>query len=97
MDGLEEILDLITQTQLRQSDMTKFKTMSIEELSQRLREAITYEQEISEELEKFEKKGASKDVIDYAKFVCKNSTQKQISAIQDAYLKELDRRYLRQR
>lgn len=95
MDGLDEIREIITQTQLKYSEKEEFKTMSIEELSQKLRDAISYEQEINEELEKFEKKGASQDIIRYAKFICKNSTQKQISAIQDAYLKELDRKYLK--
>lgn len=97
MEEIEEIRNIISKTQFRYLENNKFETMSIWELSQRLRDAITYEQEINEELEKFEKNGASKDVIQYAKFVCKNSTQKQISAIQEAYLKELDRKYLKQK
>ncbi len=94
MKRLEEIRDLINETQTRYSDTAIFKNMPIEELSEKLHDAMAYEQEINEKLTEFEKKGIDKETIHYAKVVCKNSTQKEILAIQEAYLQEVDRKYL---
>lgn len=93
MDGIEDIRKLIDETQVKCTNPQQLESMSIEELSKELREMMKYEQEIDEKLEYF-KATATDDVINYAKMVCKNSTQKQILAIQEAYFEKLDEKYL---
>lgn len=88
----EEIQKIIEEINLR---VTKdYKKMTILELSGELRDAMEFERKIFSKIEELEIMGEQKDVVHYVKIVCKNTTGREITAIQDAYLEKIENEYL---
>ena len=94
MDDSDEIQKLIDDIIFRKSNSKNYKNMKIEEISKELREVMTFEQESFKKIEEFEKTQNSPDLIKYAKILCKNTTQREITQIQEIYLKKIDKEYL---
>ena len=88
----EEIRKLIEDLNLRVSK--NYQKMDVKQLSDELREAMEFEQQTFQKIEEFEKNGADQDQVNYAKIMCKNTTGRQISKIQEIYLKKIDTEYL---
>ena len=88
----EEIQNLVEQVNLRV--IKDYRKMDILQLSNELRDAMEFEREIFQKIEELENKGAEKEMIHYAKVVCKNTTGREISEIQEVYLKKIDVEYL---
>ena len=94
MDESDEIQKLIDDISFRKSNSKDYKKMKIEEISKELREVMTFEQESFKKIEEFEKTQNNPDLIKYAKILCKNTTQREITQIQEIYLKKIDKEYL---
>lgn len=77
-----------------QRERKDYQKMNIEELSSELRGAMEFERNIFQKIEDMEKKGTESDLINYAKMVIKNTTGREISEIQEIYLKKVDSDYL---
>ena len=90
----DEIEKLIDDISFRKSDSKDYQNMEIEEISQELKEIIKFEQESFKKIDEFEKKQNNPDVVNYAKMICKNTTQREIAAIQEIYLDKIDKEYL---
>lgn len=95
MEESEEIKKLLDDVNQRNSTSKDYEGMTIEELSGELRNALKFEQDTIQRIDYFEKKGIEKDLIKYAKIVCGNITQREISEIQDVYLEKIDANYLK--
>ena len=92
--SIEHIKDLIEKANSRNPHTKEYEKMTIEQLSKELRSALKFEQETIKKIEEFEKNGIQEELIKYAKVVCGNTTQREISAIQEVYFEKLDKNYL---
>lgn len=90
----DEITRLIDDISFRKSQSKDYKSMKIEEISQELKDIIKFEQDSFLKIEEFEKKQNNPDLVDYAKMICRNTTQREIAAIQEVYLDKIDKEYL---
>ncbi|MFZ8937537.1 MAG: hypothetical protein ACO2Y5_04705 [Nitrosopumilaceae archaeon] len=88
-DDVRKLID-----EANQREKKDYQKMDIEELSGELRGAMEFERSIFEKIEKMEKKGTESDLINYAKMIIKNTTGREISEIQEIYLKKIDSDYL---
>lgn len=89
----EKIEKLIEEINLRESK--NYQKMEIEQLSEELRDAMSYEIEIFQKIDDLEKSGTSSDLANYARIIAKNITGRQIGEIQEIYLKKIDNKYLK--
>lgn len=94
MHESDEIQKLIDEISFRKSNSEKYEKMSVEEISRELKDIMKFEQESFKKIEEFEKIQNNQDLTKYAKMICKNTTQREITQIQDIYLKKIDREYL---
>lgn len=88
----DKIQKLIEEINLRESK--NYQKMELEQLSKELREAMSYETEIFTKIDDLEKSGTSRDLANYARLIAKNTTERQITEIQEIYLKRIDSEYL---
>lgn len=95
MEEIEEIQNLIDNVNMRDSNSKEYQKMKIEELSAEIRDVIKFQQESLQMIEEFEVKGVQQDLIKYAKMICKNTTEREISKIQEVYLKKIENEYLK--
>jgi len=91
----DDIQKLIDEISFRKTNSRDYEKMTIEEVSAELKDIMKFEQESFKKIEEFEKMQNSSDLIKYAKMICKNTTQREITQIQDVYLKKIDRQYLK--
>ena len=85
MDESDEIQKLIDDISFRKSNSKDYKKMKIEEISKELKEVMIFEQESFKKIEGFEKTQHNPDLIKYVKIICKNTTQREITQIQEIY------------
>ena len=95
MKEIDEIKEVINKINMRNSDTKEYQKMKIEELSESIREAMKFQQDIIQRIEDFEAKGLQQDLTNYAKTICKNTTEREILKIQDVYLKKIETEYLK--
>jgi hypothetical protein len=88
----EEIRKLIEDLNLRVSK--NYQKMDVKQLSGELREVMEFEQQTFQKIEEYEKNGTEQDLVNYTKMICKNTTQREISEIQEIYLGKIDTEYL---
>jgi hypothetical protein len=88
----DEVRKLIDEA--NQRERKDYQKMDIEEISAELRGAMEFERAIFEKIENMEKTGIEQDLRNYAKIVIKNTTGREISEIQEIYLKKIDNEYL---
>lgn len=91
MDEIEKIIDEIS---FRKSKSKNYEKMKVEEISKELQNIMKFEQESLKKIEGFEKMQKNQDVINYLKMISKNTTQREITEIQEIYLKKIDSEYL---
>ena len=94
MQESDEVQKLIDEISFRKSNSEDYEKMSIEEISRELRDIMKFEQESFKKIEEFEKIQSNQDLVKYAKMICKNTAQREITQIQEVYLKKIDREYL---
>ena len=90
-DKIEKLIDDIS---FRKSDSKDYQNMEIEEISKELKDIIKFEQESFKKIDEFEKTQNNPDLVNYAKMICKNTTQREIAIIQEIYLEKIDKEYL---
>ena len=90
----DEIQKLIDDISFRKSDSKDYQNMKIEEISAELKKIIKFEQESIKKIEEFEKTQENSDLADYAKMICRNTTQREIAQIQEVYLEKIDEEFL---
>ena len=95
MDEPDEIQRLIDEISFRKGNSKDYKNMKVEEISKELRDIMDFERESFKKIEEFEKTQDNPDLIQYAKMICKNTTQREITQIQEVYLEKIDRKYLK--
>ena len=88
-DDVRKLID-----EANQRERKDYQKMNIEEISTELRGAMEFERVIFEKIEDMEKTGIEQDLLKYAKIVIKNTTGREISEIQEIYLKKIDNEYL---
>lgn len=88
-DDVRKLID-----EANQRERKDYQKMDIEELSRELRGVMEFERVIFQKIEDMEKKGTEQDLLNYAKMVIKNTTGREISEIQEIYLKKIDNEYL---
>jgi len=89
----DEIEKLIDEISFRKSK--DYEKMKAEEISKELREIMKFEQESYKKIEEFEKTHKNQDLTEYAKMISKNTTRREISQLQEIYLKKIDEEYLK--
>ena len=94
MKESDEIEKLIDDVSFRKSNSKDYKKMTMEQISQELREIMKFEQESMKKIEAFENIQNNQDLAKYAKMICKNTTQREITQIQEIYLEKIDKNYL---
>jgi len=92
MYGVEKIIDEIS---FRKSKYKDYEKMQVEEISKELHEIMKFEQESLKKIEEFGKMQKDQDVADYLKMISKNTTHREITEIQEIYLKKIDSEYLK--
>ena len=90
-EGIQKLIDEIS---FRKSNSRDYEKMSIEKVSQELKDVMKFEQDSFKKIEEFEKIENNQDLIKYAKMICKNTIQREVTQIQEIYLKKIDREYL---
>ena len=88
-DDVKKLID-----EANQREKKDYQKMNIEELSSELRGSMEFERKIFEKIEDMEKQDTESDLVNYAKMVIKNTTGREISEIQEIYLKKIDSDYL---
>ncbi len=88
-DQVRKLID-----EVNQRERKNYEKMNIKELSSELRGAMEFERVIFRKIEDLEKKGTKSDLTTYAKMVIKNTTGREISEIQETYLRKIDTEYL---
>ena len=94
MDESDEIQNLIDAINFRKSNSKNYEEMKAIEISKELREIMKFEQESFKKIEEFEKTQKNQDLIQYAKMISRNTTGREISQIQETYLKKIDEEFL---
>ena len=90
--SVKEIRKLIEEMNLRvPKDHHKMNT---KQLSGELRNVMEFERSTFQRIEEFEKNGVEEDLTTYAKMICKNTVEREISEIQEIYFKKIDDEYL---
>lgn len=91
MNEIEKIIDEIS---FRKSKSKNYEKMKAVEISKELQNILKFEQESLKKIEEFEKMQKNQDLINYLKMISKNTTQREITEIQEIYLKKIDKEYL---
>jgi hypothetical protein len=94
MEESDEIQKLIDEINFRKSNSKNYEKMSALEISKEFKEIMKFEQESFKKIEEFEKTQKNADLTQYAKMICKNTAGRDISQIQEIYLKKIDEEYL---
>ncbi|WP_428323940.1 hypothetical protein [Nitrosopumilus sp.] len=95
MDEPDEIQKLIDEISFRKANSKDYKNMKVEEISKELRDIMEFERVSFKKIEEFEKTQDNPDLIQYAKMICKNTTQREITQIQEVYLEKIDEKYIK--
>ena len=94
MQESSEIQKLVDEINFRESNPKNYKRMKAVELSKEFRDIMKFEQEAFKKIERFEKIERNADLAQYAKMICKNTTGREISQLQEIYLKKIDEEFL---
>ena len=90
IDQIQQIID-----EINQRTSKNYHEMGIDELSSELRNTMEFEQKIFQKIENLERKEIDLELIKYTKMICRNTTQRKISEIQEKYLERIDEKYLK--
>ena len=94
MEKPDEIQKLIDEINFRKSNPKNYEEMKAEEISKELREIMKFEQESFEKIEEFEKTQKNQDLVQYAKIISRNTTGREITQLQETYLRKIDEEFL---
>ena len=94
MDESDEIQKLINEINFRKSNSKNYEEMKAIEISKELREIMKFEEESFKKIEEFEKTQKNQDLVQYAQMISRNTTGREISQLQEIYLKKIDEEFL---
>lgn len=94
MEKSDEIEKIIDQISFRKSKSEDYDIMEIDEISKELQDIMKFERESLEKIEDFGKIQKNQDLTDYLKMISRNIMQREITQIQEIYLKKIDEQYL---
>ncbi len=94
MDESDEVQKLIDKINFRESNSKNYEKMKTVEISKELREIMKFQQESFKKIEEFEKTQKNQDLVQYAKIISRNTTGREISQIQETYLKKIHEEFL---
>ena len=94
MDESDEVQKLIDEINFRESNSKNYEEMKAIEISKELREIMKFQQKSFKKIEEFEKTQKNQDLVQYAKIISRNTTGREISQIQEIYLKKIDEEFL---
>ena len=94
MDESDEVQKLIDKINFRESNSKNYEKMKAVEISKELREIMKFQQESFKKIEEFEKTQKNQDLVQYAKIISRNTTGREISQIQETYLKKIHKEFL---
>jgi hypothetical protein len=94
MGESDEVQKLIDEINFRKTNSKNYEKMNAVEISKEIKEIMEFEQESFKKIEEFEKIQKNSDLIQYAKMICRNTIGREISQIQEIYLKKIDEEYL---
>ena len=94
MKESDEIQKLIDEINFKKSNSKNYQKMKAEEISREFREIMRFEQEAFKKIEEFEKTQKNLDLVKYTKMICNNTIAREISQIQEIYLKKIDEEYI---
>lgn len=95
MTDTNEIEKIIDEISFIKTKSKNYEDMEVEEISNELRMIMEFEQKAVKKIEEFEQKSRDKDFVEYLKMISKNTTQREISKIQEIYLHKIDEKYLK--
>ena len=95
MTETNEIEKIIDEISFIKTKSKNYEDMEVEEISNELRLIMEFEQKAVKKIEEFEQKSKDKDFVEYLKMISKNTTQREISKIQEIYLQKIDEKYLK--
>ena len=95
MTDTNEIEKIIDEISFIKTKSKNYEDMEVEEISNELRLIMEFEQKAVKKIEEFEQKSKDKDFVEYLKMISKNTTQREISKIQEIYLQKIDEKYLK--
>ncbi len=95
MEESDEIQKLIDEISFRKTDTKNYEQMKAEEISKELRNIMKFEQEAYKKIEEFRKSHDNQDIVEYAKIISRNTTAREITELQETYLKKIDEEYLK--
>ena len=91
----DEIQKLIDEISFRKTQSRNYTKMKAEEISKEIKKIMKFEQDSLKKIEEFEKTQKKSDLAEYAKMICRNTIHREISSIQEIYLKKIDEEYLK--
>ena len=91
----DEIEKLIDEISFRKTHSRNYTNMNAEKISRELKSIMKFEQESLKKIEEFEKTQKNSELAEYAKMICRNTVQREITSIQEIYLKKIDEEYLK--
>ena len=91
----DEIQKLIDEISFRKTQSRNYTNMKAEEISKEIKKIMKFEQDSLKKIEEFEKTQKNSDLAEYAKMICRNTIQREITAIQEIYLKKIDEEYIK--
>lgn len=97
MEKTDEVQRMIDEINFRKSNPKNYDEMKAEELGRELREIMKFEQESFRKIEEFEKNHKDQDLVQYAKIISRNTTGREISQLQETYLRKIDEEFLGKR
>ncbi len=94
MEEADENQKLIDEISFRKSNSKNYENMKALEISKELKEIMKFEQESNKKIEEFRETHKNQDLVEYAKMISRNTTGREISQLQEIYLKKIDEEYL---
>ena len=91
----DEIQKLIDEISFRKTQSRDYTSMKAVEISKELKSIMKFEQDSLKKIEEFEKTQKNSDLAEYAKMICRNTIHREITSIQEIYLKKIDSEYLK--
>ena len=89
----EPIQKIIDEISFRKSESKDYKIMNLEKIRTELQDILKFEQDSFKKIEEFSKTQQNSDLEDYLKIICKNTTEREITQIQNVYLKKSTRNF----
>ena len=90
MQSSNEIQELIDKIGFRGRNTKNYEGMKIEEVGEELRDAMKFEQDTLEKIASLEQRRQNRDLVQYAKIICRDTARREIARIQKIYLKKID-------